>query len=150
MSLNTHNIVAPSTWPVYDMIDRPLPRKTGLYPDPEAVLPQPTNFYVMNYPNSPIRNFDMRIGTLTTATLSLKDIRDPQNIAEVVAYLVRYCPQEFVYNPTIQLINVDEHRTLSTADKLVTGDIEIQGPPMSITQTVDTDGYTVSIGFVQG
>lgn len=40
-----HNTVCPSSWSVYDLVDRPVPRKTGLYPDPDSAAVQPTVFY---------------------------------------------------------------------------------------------------------
>ena len=45
MSLNTHNIVAPTSWGIYDLVDRPVPAKTGVYPSPDVFQPQPTLFY---------------------------------------------------------------------------------------------------------
>ena len=138
MAWLTHNNVSPTTWSVYDMIDRPLPRQVAVYPNPDAMLPQPTNFYVMNYPN-----WDMNVGTLTTVPLHLKDLRDPQNIVEIVAYLAE---SGFVYEgPYNFIVNGDDNYEVNTAGLLMADNVVAQGPRSNETRTGTTQGYTLTI-----
>jgi len=138
MAWVTHNIVAPTSWSVYDQLDRRLPKQIAVYPNPDAALPQPTDFYVMGYPN-----WVMPAGTLTSVNLNLKDLRDPANLLEIIRYIAE---TGIVYEgPYSFMVNGDDNYEVNTAGLLMSDNVVAQGPKSNETRTGSTQGYTLAI-----
>ena len=143
MSWNTHNIVAPPRWSVYDMLDRPVIRKTGEYPDDTvAILSQPTTLYTLGYTNL------LNTGTVLSRDITLLDVMNGQALSQIIPYIVQNWenwPEELVYHPRDEILSIGEHKTLQTRDKLCSDDINIQGPSYNENRTGSTDGYTFTL-----
>ena len=120
MTWNTHNIVAPSSWSAYDLVDTPVPARSGFYP----IHPwQPTTVYTLSY-----------AATLAAGTVMKADVQ--------LVPITELFPE---YNPRIEVVGLGETIVLPTQNKIVTADIEIQGPRYNESHTGRTDGFTLTI-----
>jgi len=133
---NTHNIVAPSSWSIYDMVDRPLPAITGQYPTHPS---NPRTFYAIGMNG----RAELDCGTVLTRTITLTDISSPEALPAVLDYLTGFLP---IYTADVEIVGLNEHHAFQTDGKIVNGNIQAQGPTTSEVRTRQGEpGYTLTI-----